>query len=87
MVSSQLDQTVPDFDEVIRESDPDFARSGLKRASVLRISRLAVTEASVLVGALGEIEAARLARVRQRLAGWLSSSTSPPPAGAAAPPA
>ena len=33
MISSQIGQCVEGFDEVIRESDDDFARSGLKADS------------------------------------------------------
>jgi mRNA interferase MazF len=71
MVSSRIDQAEADFDEVLRPGDHDFAASGLKAPSVLRLSRLAVLEGSLLVGSIGAIADARLARVRQRLAQWI----------------
>ena len=71
MVSSQLRQSVDGFDEVIENADEDFARSGLKTASVLRISRLAVVDGAVLLGAVGSVGPERLRRVRARLARWL----------------
>ena len=71
MISSQLRQEVSGFDEVIRDSDADFTRSGLKVTSVLRISRLAVVEGSVLLGAVGEIGPERLHHIRTRLARWI----------------
>lgn len=71
MVSSQLRQEVSGFDEVIRDSDADFAQSGLKMASVLRISCLAVVEGAVLMGAVGEVSPERLRRIRARLARWI----------------
>jgi mRNA interferase MazF len=74
MTSSQLHQEVSGFDEVIRDSDADFARSGLKVASVLRISRLAVVEGSVLMGAVGEISPERLHGMRVRLARWIGGA-------------
>jgi mRNA interferase MazF len=37
MVSSRLEQAIPGFDEIIKEEDPDFVTSGLKRPSVIRI--------------------------------------------------
>lgn len=74
MISSQLHQEVSGFDEVIRETDVDFARSGLKVASVLRISRLAVVEGSELMGAVGEISPERLHHVRTRLALWIGGA-------------
>lgn len=41
MISSQIHQAIPGFDEVITPNDPDFEQSGLKLPSVVRISRLA----------------------------------------------
>lgn len=71
MVSSRIDQAEADFDEVLRPGDDDFTASGLKAPSVLRLSRLAVLEGSLLVGSIGTIADARLERVRQRLAQWI----------------
>lgn len=42
-------------------------------ASVIRIARLAVVSASMLVGAIGEISPERLQRIRQRLTGWIAN--------------
>ena len=44
MVSSKIDQAEAGFDEVLTPADADFAASGLKVPSVLRLSRLAVLE-------------------------------------------
>jgi mRNA interferase MazF len=44
MISSQIRQYVPGFDEIVQETDADFAGSGLKVSSVIRIGRLAVVE-------------------------------------------
>jgi mRNA interferase MazF len=71
MVSSQESQYLPDFDEIIREDDPDFARSGLRVSSVIRCGRLAVVEGAMLVGATGDIGSERLQRIKARLASWL----------------
>lgn len=53
MISSQVRHYVPEFDEIVREEDSDFATSGLKVASVIRVGRLAVVEADILLGAAG----------------------------------
>ena len=53
MVSSQLQQAEPYLDELLATEDADFAVSGLKAPSVLRLSRLAVLEGSSLIGCLG----------------------------------
>ncbi len=73
MVSSKLDQAEAGFDEVLAATDGDFAASGLKAPSVLRLSRLAVLEGSLLIGSIGTIDGARLDRVRQRLARWIAA--------------
>jgi mRNA interferase MazF len=74
MVSSQLHHHIGGFDEIIDDNSPDFVSSGLKRASVIRIGRLAVVEGSILLGAIGAIAAERLQRIKTRLADWLSNA-------------
>lgn len=71
MVSSRIEQAEEGFDEVLRPGDPDFAASGLKAPSVLRLARLAVLDGSLLVGSIGAIASERLVLVRQRLAQWI----------------
>lgn len=73
MISSQLHQRVPDFDEVITPNDSDFKKSGLKLPSVIRISRLAVIESNIVLGKLGQIDAQRLSLIKQRLSLWIQS--------------
>ena len=65
MISSQLSQEVPDFDEIISEKDHDFILSGLKQNSLIRIGRLAVVDQKILLGAIGEIDVARLERTKR----------------------
>lgn len=40
MISSQLNQEVPGFDEIITPDDPDFKDSGLKMSSLIGIGRV-----------------------------------------------
>jgi mRNA interferase MazF len=44
MISSQMPQYIKDFDEIVDTREPDFANSGLKTSSVIRVGRLAVVE-------------------------------------------
>ena len=74
MISSQVRHYVPEFDEIVREEDLDFATSGLKVASVIRVGRLAVVEADILLGAAGEITTDRLRRIKTRLSQWLEKA-------------
>jgi mRNA interferase MazF len=71
MITSQLSQEVSSLDEIISKEDNDFASSGLKFDSVLRIGRLAVVNKTILVGAIGEISTDRLTRIKNRLSDWL----------------
>jgi mRNA interferase MazF len=73
MVSSQVQQAETGLDEILVQSDTDFASSGLKVPSVLRLSRLAVLDGSLLLGSIGTISDERLENVRQRLAKWVAS--------------
>jgi mRNA interferase MazF len=71
MISSQLDQAILPYDEVLRPADADFATAGLREASVVRATRLAVVNGSVLVGAIGEIAPARLRGIQTRVGDWV----------------
>jgi mRNA interferase MazF len=72
MISSQTRHNIPQFDEIIQENDGDFAQSGLKAASVIRVGRLAVVEGRVLLGATGHISPERLQRIKNQLAEWIA---------------
>ena len=70
-VSTQLHHEVAGFDDPIRPSDADFAASGLKAASLIRLGFLAVLPESSLLGAIGSIDQARHLRLLDRLANHL----------------
>jgi mRNA interferase MazF len=72
VISSQIRHHVPEFDEIIQSDDSDFAESGLKVPSLVRIGRLAVVEGEILLGAIGQIAPERLERIKNRLAAWLT---------------
>lgn len=74
MISSQTRHHIPQFDEIVGEDDPDFAASGLKVASVIRVGRLAVVETELLLGAIGDIGPERLQRIKTGLSQWLLGS-------------
>jgi mRNA interferase MazF len=71
MISSQLKHYVEGFDEIIDEDAGDFAASGLKTASLIRVGRLAVVDQNILIGSIGEIDPERLTRIKGSLANWL----------------
>lgn len=70
-ISTQLQLLVPDWDELIASDDADFPRSGLRRASAIRLSYLYAAHTPDLVGVIGAIEPDRLQRLRSRLAARL----------------
>ena len=74
MISSQLDQQIPDFDEIITRNDSDFKQSGLKLPSLIRISRIAVVNSDILLGKLGEVDTQRLLRIKQKLSSWIQGT-------------
>ncbi len=71
MLSTLLHQAVPSFNEVLDESQTDFAESGVKIASVIRVARFAVVSADMLLGTTGRISPERLTRIRKTLANWI----------------
>ncbi|MGD9971744.1 MAG: type II toxin-antitoxin system PemK/MazF family toxin [Desulfatirhabdiaceae bacterium] len=74
MISSQLNQEIPGFDEIISTDEPDFKNSGLKLPSLIRIGRLAIINADILLGTIGHIDHGRLKRIRQKLSKWILST-------------
>ena len=70
-VSTQLQQAVPDFDELLSPTDSDYRTSGLKAASVVRLGFLAVLPLSSFRGRIGSISAARHIRLLTTLAEFL----------------
>ena len=73
-VSTQLQQRVPDFDEVIRPADADFAGSGLKSASVIRLGYLTVLSGTRLLGIIGRVPSNRHRQLLERLSEHLQPS-------------
>jgi hypothetical protein len=55
------------WDEVIEPPDPDFATSGLRHPSIIRLSYLVAATSADVSGSIGRIDPARLGRLRQRL--------------------
>jgi mRNA interferase MazF len=58
----------------VHERDADFPATGLKTASVIRVTRLAVVASDRMEGALGRLAITRLTGIRRRLADWLTAA-------------
>ena len=76
-VSTQLHQEVAGFDDPIRFGDADFAASGLRAPSLIRLGFLAVLPVSGLLGAIGSIEKVRHVRLLERLSNHLRPTAVP----------
>ena len=74
MISSQLGQQIPGFDEVVQTTDAAFAASGLKVPSLIRAGRLAVVQVAALRGAIGQIASGRLSRITAQLGQWIAAN-------------
>lgn len=66
-ISTQTHALEPNWDDPIEPSDPDFATSGLHRASVVRLSFVRAASPADIARPIGQIDPLRLTRLRQRL--------------------
>ncbi len=66
-ITTQLQQAVPGFDEVIRPIDSDFGASGLVTDSVIRLGFLAVLPRSRIAGSIGSVSPERHENLLARL--------------------
>ena len=72
-VSTQLNKEVKGFDEVIRYSDGDFAATGLRSTSLVRLGYLAVLPRRAVIGSIGAISSERHRRLLEKLAEYLTN--------------
>ena len=66
-VSCQLEQESVGLDEILDSQQADFAGSGLKEASLIRLTFLGTVPRQFIRGRIGEIAPARLARLLTKL--------------------
>lgn len=70
-VSTQLQQHVAGFDEIIAPGDVEFSATGLKAASLFRLGFLAVLPQAALLGKIGTLSAMRRDRLLSNLCRYL----------------
>jgi mRNA interferase MazF len=70
-ISTKLNQLVQGFDEIIGPEDTDFASSGLKTKSLIRLGFLAVLPRSKIIGSIGSIALDRHKRLLKTLSDYL----------------
>ena len=74
LMTSRIYQAVPEFDEIINPSDPDYPTSGLKVRSVVRLARLTSVKPSIIDSRIGNISPERLHQIRKRIADWVQNN-------------
>jgi mRNA interferase MazF len=70
-VSTQLHQHIPDFDEIIDKTHPDFKSSGLLAPSLVRLTFIAVVPASDIPGTIGCLGALTITKIIGNLINFL----------------
>jgi len=71
MVSTQIDLKIPGLEVLLTEDMPAFAKTDLKRSSLVRTSRLAVVSDEVFIGSIGNLDETVLSDILRRLSHWL----------------
>ena len=74
-LSTQLQQEVLGFDELIIPTDPDFLETGLNAPTLIRLGFISTLPASRIKGRIGHLSLTRRQRLVQRLCAHLSSAT------------
>ncbi|MEC4806282.1 MAG: type II toxin-antitoxin system PemK/MazF family toxin [Jaaginema sp. PMC 1079.18] len=73
-ISTQIHQEVVGFDNIISSTDPDFATSGLRSQSLIRLVFLAVIPRRKIIGSIGNISAERHQHLLKTLSDYLVST-------------
>jgi mRNA interferase MazF len=76
MISTQTRHQIQELEVVLTEAMADFSKTGLKKESLVRTSRLAVVESSVFSGKVGTLPTKPFEDVRTRLADWVRGGKS-----------
>ena len=66
-ISTQLQQLIKDFDELIDEKNNNFYQTGLRQSSIIRLGFLAVISNNKIVGSIGRIHNNLLERLAKYL--------------------
>src|SRR4051812_32345521 len=72
-ISTKIKRIESNWDELIQKSDADFRKSGLRKTSAVRLSFLYAASPPEILTTIGTVGAARLRRLRSRLAKHLQS--------------
>jgi mRNA interferase MazF len=71
-VSSQINQYIANFDEILNQDDDDYKQSGIIKPSVIRLSFLAVIPKKSIAGSIGKIADSRYNKLIKNLTEYLN---------------
>lgn len=71
-VSTQLHQEVKGFDHLVSDTDTDFAATGFKQSSLIRLGMISTVSKNSMPGVIGNIPATILQALKKRLAGHIA---------------
>ncbi len=72
-VSTQLHQEVKGFDYLILDNQADFAATGFKQSSLVRLGMISTVSTSTIPGVIGNIPSLALQTLKKRLAAHIAS--------------
>lgn len=72
ITTSKIKKYRSDYDVTIEEGSNEFNQTGLKKDSVIRITRIAVANEDIFVGSIGSISDQTLYNIRKKLADWIN---------------
>jgi mRNA interferase MazF len=76
-ISSQRRQAIAGVDVVLEPTDPIFAGTGLKTASVFKVAKVATLSEALLIGAIGRLDDELFGMLLKRLARLLQTGRLP----------
>ncbi len=72
-ISTQINQYIKDFDEILDEQDIYFHETGLHKTSLIRLFFIAIVHDEKISGSIGKIPASLHKQLLERLAKFLVS--------------
>src|SRR3989338_1162616 len=66
-ISSTVSQKVHKFDVLVDLKDKDFAKTGLKLKSIIKVSKIATLDKAVVLGKIGDLDSASFKKVKKIL--------------------
>jgi len=76
-ISSQRRRAIPEVDVILEPTNPAFAGTGLKTASVFKVAKVATLSEALLIGAIGRLDGELFRMLIERLVHLLQTGQLP----------